>query len=232
MSNSIGLTLKTIRLFEGLSPSILNNLEDKCRWQQHDAYNQIIDNGSESADIFFVLEGCVRILNYSLSGKEIILNDVNSGGYFGELSAIDNFPRSASAIALVDCSLAVLGQEAFLTLLRENSSIALRVMQNLSKMVRISTNRIMELSTVAANNRVLFELLRRARENLVSENSANIQPIPRHSEIASRVSTTRETVSRVMNDLARKGIVERKKDSIIVNDIKLLNKIIYQSETN
>ena len=84
----------------------------------------------------------------------------------------------------------------------------------------------MDLSTLAANNRVQADLLRQALNNLNGDNSASISPIPVHADIASRVSTTRETVARVMNDLARQGIVERQKNVFVIQDVNRLQEMI------
>ena len=99
-------------------------------------------------------------------------------------------------------------------------------MERLASMVRHSTERIMDLSTLAANNRVQAELLREARTNMKGENQAEISPIPVHGDIASRVSTTRETVARVLGDLARQGVVERTKDTLIIRDVAQLARMV------
>ena len=65
-----------------------------------------------------------------------------------------------------------------------------------------------------------------ARNNMRGKNEATISPIPLHGDIASRVSTTRETVARVMNDLARQGIVKRTKDSLVINDLERLKHMV------
>lgn len=75
-------------------------------------------------------------------------------------------------------------------------------MRELARLLRQSTDRIMDLSTLGANNRVHAELLRLARSDAGDGRRATISPIPSHSEIASRVSTTRETVARALGDLA------------------------------
>ena len=80
----------------------------------------------------------------------------------------------------------------------EHPNIALQVMMRLAKIVRTADERIMDLSTLAAHNRVHAELLRQARIHIVDGECARIEPVPVHSDIASRVRTTRETVARVM----------------------------------
>ena len=227
MSGSKPEILKKIKLLNDLTLSELEKIEACCNWRRYGAQAQIIDHQSDTKSVFFVTEGRVRVVNYSFSGREITLCDIQTGGYFGELAAIDSKPRSASVLALIPCEVAIMAQADFISLVRARSDLALKLMRDLTSMVRLSTERIMELSTVAANNRVHFELLRRARNFMDTHNSAEIRPIPLHSELASCVSTTRETVSRVMNQLARKGLVERRKNSIVISDINRLNNFIH-----
>ena len=86
----------------------------------------------------------------------------------------------------------------------------------------------MDLSTLAANNRVQADLLRDARAHMVDDNRAEISPIPVHGDVASRVSTTRETVARVMSDLTRQGIVERAKNALIVINVEVLEDMVIE----
>ena len=218
--------LAGIALLCDLPQSTLTKAVKNCRWRSYSANEQIIDRQSEASDVFFVDEGQVRVVNYSISGREITLDDIGPGGHFGELAAIDGQPRSASVMALTGCSVAIMPQEHFLELVDENPSVALKVMRGLASIIRNSTERIMDLSTLAANNRVQADLLRQALNNLNGDNSASISPIPMHADIASRVSTTRETVARVMNDLARQGIVERQKNVLVIQDVDRLQEII------
>jgi CRP-like cAMP-binding protein len=95
-------------------------------------------------------------------------------------------------------------------------------------MVRNANERIMDLSTLAAHNRVQAELLRQAQSHKTIRNAAVIEPIPVHSDIASRVSTTRETVARVLNDLARKGIVERTRNALLIRNVHLLQTMVQE----
>ncbi len=218
--------LSTIKLISHLDAADLDGLAKACGWRSYSAHEQIIDRQSDTRDVFFVVAGRVRVVNYSISGREITLDDVEVGGHFGELAAIDGEPRSASVMALVDSQLAVLPQERFLQLVEDHPGVGLKVMRNLTAIVRIATERIMDLSTLAANNRVQAEMLRLAVPDQDDENRAVITPIPVHGDVASRVSTTRETVARVMNDLSRKGIVERQKQAMVILDVEQLRQMV------
>jgi CRP-like cAMP-binding protein len=165
----------------------------------------------------------VRVVNYSLSGREVALDDIPSGGYFGELAALDGGPRSAFVVAQGGESVtAAMAHEVFLALLGRHPAICLEIMLRFARMVRQANDRIMDLSTLGANNRVHAELLRQAWAFTKDGRTAVITPIPLHADIASRVSTTRETVARVLNDLARSGIVERRKEGLAVADMTRL----------
>ncbi|UTW52782.1 Crp/Fnr family transcriptional regulator [bacterium SCSIO 12827] len=226
MTDGNARSLAQIHLLEDLSAVEIERLEQACSWKTYAAQEQIIDRQSDTQDVYFVVTGAARVVIYSLSGREITLDDVNAGGHFGDLAAIDGEPRSASVMALRDTVIASLSQERFLQLLSEHFTVTLRLMRALTRIVRTSTDRIMDLSTLAANNRVQADLLRLARNNMVGENRAELKPIPVHGDIASRVSTTRETVARVLSDLSRQGMVERQKDRLVIDNVDRLEDMV------
>jgi CRP-like cAMP-binding protein len=218
--------LKGVDLLKDLLPHELVEIEELCRFKTFRAGTQVFDRQADTRDVFFVVRGRVRIVNYSMSGREITLDDIGPGGHFGELAAIDSQPRSAAVLAVEDSLIVALPQRHFIEALEKYPSIAIRVMKRLARMVRASTERIMDLSTLAANNRVQAELLRQARDTVKDDNTAVITPIPVHSDIASRVSTTRETVARVLSDLTRQGILERTRDSLVIRDVERLEEMV------
>lgn len=227
MANTGTDSLAGIGLLDGLGADELADLERACRWRRYAAQEQIIDRQSDSRDVFFVVAGKVQVVIYSLSGREVTFHDLSAGSHFGELAAIDGQPRSANVMALGDSLIASLPPDRFLRMLERHPAVALRVMVDLAAVVRDATERVMDLSTLGANNRVHAELLRLARAaGAADDGSVAISPIPVHGDIAGRVSTTRETVARVMNDLARKGIVERRKDVLVINDVGRLEDMV------
>ena len=219
-------TLKGVTLFSSLNEKERRAVESSCRWRRFQPHQQIIDRENTSSDVFFIISGKARIVNYSFSGRGIILDELESGNYFGELAAIDSQPRSARVVALTDSLIASLPQKSFLETLETHPKLALMVMRHLSGMMRTATQRIMDLSTLGANNRVHADLLRQAGELDSKAKQAVIDPLPIHNDIASRVSTTRETVARVMNDLARRGIVEKKDNTLIIRDVQRLRDMV------
>lgn len=227
MATSEVNNLDRVPFFAPLTPGQREDVVKACRWKRFAPNEQIIDRQSESRDIFFVVEGAVRIIIYSLGGREVALADLSPGEYFGELAAIDGAPRSASVVSLAATVVAIMSPEQFVRMISQYPELALDVMRRLTTIVRHATNRIMELSTLGANNRVHAELLRRAHAAKRDANGCPvISPIPVHGDIASRVSTTRETVARVLNDMARSNIVKRERDALIVLDMDRLEALV------
>lgn len=221
--------LGRVPLFHDLDDSAQGDLTRLCAWKRHDAGEQILDRESDSRDVYFVVEGTARIMIYTASGREVALDDVEAGGFFGELAAFDGAPRSASVMAITPCWIAALSAEHFLRVLGEHPALALVVMRRLAAIIRAATDRIVALSTLGANNRVQADLLRLALTAGVDPaGHAVIAPIPIHADMASRVSTSRETVARVLNDLARQGLVTRRRDALVVNDVARLEMIVQE----
>ena len=221
-------SLAGIRLLEGLDEHARKELELRCRWLRVKAHEQIIDRESDSRDVYFIVSGRARVVNYSLSGREVTFDEFGPGDYFGELAAIDGEPRSANVVALTETFLAKAAPQTFIDLVTSQPTVCVHVLEALARVVRNSSERIMDLSTLGANNRVFAEILRLARLNEVDDGTAVIQPIPLHADVASRVSTTRETVARVFGDLARRGLLDRQKEGIIVRDMEELEDMVEQ----
>ncbi len=237
MSDPRPASLDRIDLLSTLSQADRAALARQCKWRRFEEGEQIVDRLGDSQDLCFVVDGAARIVNFAVTGREISFDDIPAGGFFGELAAIDGQLRSASVVAQVPTQIAFLAPTRFETLLLSNPKIGIAVMRRLAGMVRRSTERIMDLSTLGANNRIHAELLRLARLDATdttspraraasASNSATIQPIPVHADIASRVSTSRETVARVLNDLARDGLVERTETALVIRDLRKLRRMV------
>ena len=226
MTDKQEFSLGNIKMFKDVPKETLILMEERCGWKTYAPHEQIIDRLSDSRDVYFITRGRARVVNYSASGREISFDDIGDGAVFGELAAIDGEPRSANVVALTQTTVATLSPAAFHEVLAECPAVAMCLMQRLAHIIRISVDRIMDLSTLGAHNRVYAELLRLARENVGEDNISKITPVPIHSDIASRVSTTRETVARVFGELTKKGMVERQGNTLVVMDMERLQEMV------
>jgi len=228
MAHETAATLDGVTLLKALTQKERDDLARQCRFRRYAEGEHIIDGQSVGRDVYFIIAGSVRVVNYSPSGREVAFDDIPAGNYFGELAALDGGPRSAfvQAQASAGTTAAAMPPDTFIELLQTHPKVALEIMRRLARVIRFSTERIMDLSTVGANNRVHAELLRLAQAAGLDGNRAVISPIPHHADIASRVSTTRETVARVFSELTKAGMLERNKSSLVVRDMERLAELV------
>lgn len=217
------LALRHIALLEGLSQQRLDQLAQRCQWQSIPAGTPLLLRSEEKSDIHFLVSGQLRVTTYSANGRQITFRDSSEGEHFGEIAAIDGRPRSADVVTLKPSVVASLDRLAFLELLREEPLVAERVMRSLAALVRQLSERVIDLSTMGVQNRVHAELLRLAREAGIDDgNRARLDPAPTHAELASRVSTNREQVTREVNALQRAGILAKEGKALVVLDARRL----------
>ncbi len=219
-------TLGGIEFFKDLPAQDLEPLAKACRWRRYDAGQQIVGHQDESTDVFFVVAGKVRAVVYSTAGKEVSFREIEAGSTFGEIAAIDAKPRSAAIVALTDALVASLPGDAFRKVLGRHPEVSSKVMEHLTGLVRQLSERVFEFSVLAVKNRIHAELLRLARRRGVDGNKAVISPAPTHSEIASRLSTHREAVTREINALARDGLIERSSGKLVITDVARLARMV------
>ncbi len=226
MSMDDGKSLAGVEVFSDLDADRLREIEARCRWRNYDAQEQIIDFQDDSQDVFFITRGAVRVVNYSVSGREVAFDDIGPGRIFGELAAIDGHPRSANVVAISATTVAFMNPPTFKAVLADNADVGLRLMCTMAQIIRTSVERIMDLSPLGAHNRVYAELLRLAGMGIREDGTARISPVPIHGDMASRVSTTRETVARVLSDLSRKGLVKRQGPELLITDYEHLRQMV------
>jgi len=218
--------LTEIGIFHDLPREELEGIAAQCRWQNFALHQQIIQYQDLSRDIYFILHGKVRATIYSLSGREVTFRDAGEGEIIGELSAIDGGPRTAYVVALAETYVASMTADAFVKVLDAHPVVANAMLRHLVGIVRSLSDRVVEFSTLPVRTRLHVELLRMAHDNMRTQNSAVVVPAPTHAEIANRVSSVREAVSREMAKLSQSGIIARHSDALLINDIGRLHQLV------
>ncbi|MBO9512636.1 MAG: Crp/Fnr family transcriptional regulator [Variovorax sp.] len=215
-----GLALRRFELFQELTAEKLDALARRCQWRSVAAGQPILLRQQRHADVFLIVDGRVRVTIYGAQGRQVTFRDVMPGEIVGDLSALDDGPRSADVVTMSGCVIAVLDQAAFLALLVEEPMVARRLMQRLARLVRQLSERVIELSTFGVQNRLHAELLRLANacaDDGAKEAEVRI-PAPRHADLASQISTTREQVTRELNALTRSGLLRKEGPVLVVTD--------------
>jgi CRP-like cAMP-binding protein len=219
-------SLAGIGFFKDLPAWDLEALGEACRWRRYNAGQQIVGHQDESTEVFFVIAGKVQAVIYSPAGKEVSFGDIEAGTTFGEIAAIDGRRRSVTVVAVTDSEVASMSADAFKKVLARHPEVSFKVLEQLADLIRRLSNRVFEFSVLAVKNRIHAELLRLARRSGVENNRALISPAPTHSEIASRVSTHREAVTRELNALGKDGVIIRSDGGLVVSDVARLAEMV------
>lgn len=216
------LGLRGIALLEGLSAERLEALASLCAWRNYGAGQSIVSRAAGDRDVHLIVSGRVRVTTYSAGGRQVTFRDLGAGELFGEVAALDDLPRTADVVALESALTASIPSSAFRKLLREEPALAERILRRLSGVVRLMSERVVDLSTLGVQKRIHLELLRLAHAAGVRHNTARIDRPPKHADLASQVSTYREQVTRELSALVRAGIVRRDGGALVITDVRRL----------
>jgi len=158
--------------------------------------------GEASWDVHVVQEGRLEVVLYAADGREVSLRILRPGQLFGELGAIDDAVRSTSIVATTDSRLLAIPQQAFRTALSRSPEANDWMLRRLTSQIRSLTDRVFELSALNVQARLHCELIRLARSPDAADSIA-----PTHAELANRIGTHREAVTRELNALAARNII-------------------------
>ena len=222
--------LRSFDFFRGVSDEAFAALSRSCRRTSFGAKELIIAHEDRSFDVLFLMSGKARVNIYSPGGQRVSFRDINEGAIFGELSAIDGEPRSASVEGIEPCTAVIMPQKTFLQALSDHPAFMMAVMGHLTKQVRSLTARVVEFSTLAVANRVQAELLRLAERCPSQANQALLAPAPTHAEIASRISTHREAVTRELSLLEDQGLIAKEGRTLRIMDLARLRRMVSFSD--
>lgn len=210
-------------LFRELDKSALDTIADLMRVKYVDKGQYIISASSGGSDVFFLISGKVRVCFFAENGKQVHFDELLAGMMFGELAAIDDKGRSSDCISIVDCQLGILGAEEFRMLIAQYRPVQDAVLKRLAAMVRVNMRKVYEFAAFSVSQRIRFELLRMASEAPASKGPIVLKNVPTHAELASRVSTHREAVTRELNALINKGTISWTHSEHIIHDVVALS---------
>ncbi len=225
ISNDAISTLAQTEVFSGLDDQGLEQVAKRIKWKNFARGVEVVPYKGEGDDVFFIASGRVRVTIFSFAGKEISYQELGPGEMFGELSAIDQMPRTANVISLEKTNIGKMSRYDFLDLIHRYPDVATAALKRLTAMVRFLVDRVFQYGALDVKERVRMEVLRLAREN-AREDVATIADFPTHREIANRVITHREAVTRELNELSRMGLIEQNQRVLTVTSIDWLATLV------
>ena len=219
-------SLSQIPLFKGVDDATIERQSMRCAWRSYEENELIIDYEDDTRDVRFIIDGKVRIILRIATGKEVILTEMREGEFFGEIAAIDEEGRSANVTALNRTRICAMPQSVFIEMVETQPSVNRAVMKTLATRCRDLNSRLAEHCFLQTKHRLYTELLRLSRPRLGHEGQRSISPPPTQKDLASRIGTRREVVSREIASLKRNRIVDKTTGALVLCDLPKLNALI------
>ena len=195
-------------VFEKYPSNVISFIQRKSSLQIFTDGQYILRAGDFNRDVFFVLGGKAKALDYGENGKVVNYAEYMPGTFFGELSSIDGLCRSATVVAVKECKLAVLLEKDFNFLVNNYASFNKIFINKLVEVIRVSNGRISDLSLLGARQRICDELHRLSVTDPES-GIVTIYDIPTQEVFAESLGISRETVIRVFKKLTEQGAIKR-----------------------
>lgn len=214
-------TLRGVPLFRELADDELGRVAGVARERTYPRNSMILFEDDPGDALYVVVGGQVKVVLIGEDGREVILSVLGPGDFFGEMSLIDDEPRSANVIAMEDARLLVLRREDFHHALEEHPRIAIGLLRALSRRLRGADDKIGALVLLDVTGRVAKLLLELADE----QDGTTITRKLTHHTIAQMVGSSRETISRTMRDLVERGLIEVNRQVIIIHDRTALEQV-------
>jgi CRP/FNR family transcriptional regulator, cyclic AMP receptor protein len=210
--------LKKVSLFSHLGDDTLLCLLAKMslkRWHG----GAIIVGQNEPGDALYILvSGQAKVVVFGENGREMVLSTLAPGDFFGEMSLVTGRVRSANIMAQKDTTLLVLEREAFFTHLRSHPETLMRLARVMAERLGRADQMITNLALFDVTSRLTRTLIDLAQANGEEQSEGIlIRRRPTQQDLANMVGTCRETVSRALSSLARRGLVVSRGRSILLS---------------
>jgi CRP/FNR family transcriptional regulator, cyclic AMP receptor protein len=209
--------LRNVPIFSELSDSDVATLARVATRRRYPKDTVVFFENEEGDFFFMILEGRIKVTILGDDGREIILSVLGAGDFFGEMALLDNEPRSATAIAVEESELLSLHRTDFQNVIADNKGIMSALIKILTARLRKANHQISTLALLDVYGRVARVMLDMAKEEGKRLKDGRIAfRRATHQEIANRIGTTRETVTRMLKDLERHGLIRVEGKEIVL----------------
>lgn len=216
-------TLRHVPFFSRLSDDVLLEMAGSCVVKHYAKDQFVFLEGDACPGLFVVHRGAVKIFKMSETGREQVLAIERSGRPIAELPAFDDGPYPASAMALEETSLLLLPKEHFRRLFVKYPDLALGVVRSLSMRLRKMVELVEELAFKEVGQRLAHFLLEVAeKRGRPTPEGVVFKLHPTNQEIAARIGTVRELVSRSLGRFRDLGILTIKDRTVTIHDLDSL----------
>ncbi len=217
MSDRLAAVLGGVELFSELDPDELAKVTALAQARTVTKDTPIFHAGDPADAVYVIVSGKVKIVTTTSDGREFILTVLGTGQVFGEMAMLESAPRSASVITVTAVELAAIGRREFQHLLDTTPSISRKLLTILSRRLRRANSTMESLAYMDVAGRLARYMLDLARDH--GQRMGNgwvVVRRPTHADIAHSIGTSRETVSRLINEFEEGfGLVNKGKYTYI-----------------
>jgi CRP-like cAMP-binding protein len=209
--------------FASLVESDVRTLMMRTRTKRIAAGRTIFRKDEPGDGLYGILAGRVAFTVDSPDGRELTLNVLGTGEFFGEIALLDGKGRSATAVARDACELLFIGRTEFLSFFSERPQSMMNVVELLCERVRLATDYIADAAFLGLSRRLAKQiLLLLERTPATSHAALNVS----HAELASMLGVSREHVSRQLSFWSDKGILDQGRGRLVVLDRAALAQVL------
>lgn len=212
--------LASVPMFSGLQRDELLKFAELTRERTYPKGSVILFQGDPGDSLYVLRQGRAKVVLIGEDGREVILGVLEPGAHFGELSLIDDQPRSAHVIAMEDSQLLILRREDFRRRVEANPTVAWALLIELSRRLRRADQKIGGLVLLDVPGRISRLLLDLSAE----AGTPTIEKPLTHQTIAQMIGASRETVSRAMKEFQEEGLIRVERRRIAVANRDALEK--------
>jgi CRP/FNR family cyclic AMP-dependent transcriptional regulator len=178
--------------------------------------------GQPAKGVYLLCSGRVKFSTYSEEGKAIILRIAEAGELLGLTASILGTTHETTARAIDGCRAGFVKKSDFLEFIRRHSEAAIKALQQLSHNYLKAHQQICSLGLSASASDKLAHLLLQWFDRAANGGPVVISPTHTHGEIAEMIDTSRETVTRLLNDFRERGLIAFSKHELCIPDRELL----------
>lgn len=219
MANFVDV-LQKVPLFSGLDHDDLETLSSIVVQKRYDKKETLFHQGDLGEEFMILTEGSVKVELMNTEGKELTLTILTPYQFLGELALLDDVPRSATVVSLEPSVLLSINKRDFARLLENYPRMSIPMLRQLTRRVRVLTDDIASMAFLDSYSRVTRKLLTLADE-LGEPTDAGHTLIDRpltHQQLANLVGTTRETVTKILNEMKDNGLITIRRHRITILD--------------
>jgi CRP/FNR family transcriptional regulator, cyclic AMP receptor protein len=217
--------LRRAPLFEGLDEDGARGLRHQMSEVRLNRGEHLFTEGQDGDRLYVVLDGKIKLTRAASDGRENLLQVLGPGDMFGELSLFDPRPRTSSASAVTDVTLAALAHAALRPWLMERPEVSMHMLQALARRLRRANDATADLVFTDVPGRVAKNLLDLAdRFGQQERDGLHVHHDLTQEELAQLVGASRETVNKALADFAARGWLQISARSVLILDAERLRK--------